>query len=42
MLDIVSAPGRDEFVSANLPAFVETIEKQIRDYPEEWQQWMTI
>ena len=42
MLDIVSAPGRDEFVSANLPAFVETIEKQIRDYSEEWQQWMTI
>jgi len=42
MLDIVQAPGRDEFIRANLPAFVETIEKQILDHPEEWEQWMTI
>ncbi|HEY1205752.1 MAG: lysophospholipid acyltransferase family protein [Bryobacteraceae bacterium] len=42
MLDIVPAPGRDEFIRANLPAFVETIEKQILDHPEEWEQWMTI
>jgi lauroyl/myristoyl acyltransferase len=42
MLDIVQAPGRDEFIRANLPAFVQTIEKQILDYPEEWEQWMSI
>ncbi len=42
MLDIVRAPGREEFIRANLAAFVETIEKQILDYPEEWEQWLTI
>jgi lauroyl/myristoyl acyltransferase len=42
MLDIAQAPGRDEFIRANLPAFVQTIEKQILDYPEEWEQWMSI
>ena len=42
MLDIVQAPGRDEFIRANLPAFVQTIEKQILNYPEEWEQWMSI
>lgn len=34
--------GRGEFIRANLPAFVQTIEKQILDYPEEWEQWMSI
>jgi hypothetical protein len=42
MLDIVRAAGREEFIRANLPAFVESIEKQIVDHPEEWEQWMTI
>ncbi|HLY20753.1 MAG TPA: lysophospholipid acyltransferase family protein [Bryobacteraceae bacterium] len=42
VLDIVRAAGRDEFLRANLPAFVETIEKQIMDYPEEWEQWMSL
>ncbi len=42
MLDIVQAPGRDEFIRANLPAFVQTVEKQILDYPEEWEQWMSM
>jgi hypothetical protein len=42
VLDIVQAPGRDEFIQANLPAFVETIEQQIVDHPEEWEQWMSI
>jgi KDO2-lipid IV(A) lauroyltransferase len=42
MLEIVQASGRDEFIRANLPAFVETIEKQILDHPEEWEHWMSI
>jgi len=41
-LDIVRTPGREDFVRANLPAFVETIEKQILDHPEEWEQWMSL
>jgi len=42
MLNVVQVPGRDEFIRANLPAFVQTIEKQVLDYPEEWCQWMSI
>ncbi|MGD0669166.1 MAG: lysophospholipid acyltransferase family protein [Bryobacteraceae bacterium] len=42
MLDIIQVPGRDEFIRANLPAFVDTIEKQILAYPEQWEQWMSI
>ena len=42
MLDIVQMPGRDEFIHANLPAFVETVEQQIVNHPEEWEQWMSI
>ncbi len=42
MLDIVQKPGRDEFIQANLPAFVETIEQQIVNHPEEWEQWISI
>jgi lauroyl/myristoyl acyltransferase len=41
-LDIVREPGRDEFIQANLPAFVETIEQQIVNHPEEWEQWISI
>ena len=41
-LDIVDAAGRDEFVAANLPSFVQTIEKQIADHPEEWTLWMRL
>jgi lauroyl/myristoyl acyltransferase len=41
-LEIVQAPGRDEFIGANLPAFVRTIEEQVLGYPEEWEQWMSI
>ena len=40
-LDIAPASCRKEFVSANLPMFVQTIEKQIRNYPEEWEAWMS-
>lgn len=42
MLEIVQTPGRDEFIDANLPAFVETMEQQILNHPEEWEQWMSI
>lgn len=42
MLDIIDASGRDEFVAANLPSFVQTIEKQIADNPEEWTLWMRL
>lgn len=38
-LDVVKVPGREEFIRANLPTFVGTIEKQIRDHPGEWEQW---
>jgi len=42
MLEIVPTPGRDEFIQANLPAFVETMERQIVTHPEEREQWMSI
>ncbi len=42
MLRIVQAPGRDAFIQANLPAFVETMEQQIVKHPEEWEQWMSV
>ena len=41
MLEIVEAGGRDEFIRANLPAFVQAIERQIGEHPEEWEQWMS-
>jgi KDO2-lipid IV(A) lauroyltransferase len=40
--DTVRVPGRDEFIEANLPAFVATMEQQILNHPEEWEQWMSI
>ena len=42
VLDIVRTPGRDEFIQANLAAFVEAIEQQIVDHPEEWEPWMVV
>jgi len=42
VLETVQTPGRDEFIDANLPAFVETMETQILQHPEEWEQWMSI
>lgn len=39
MLDIAKADSRDEFLAANLPAFVRTLEKQVADHPEEWRLW---
>jgi len=39
LMDIVKAPGREAFIRDNLPTFVQTIEKQIRDHPGEWEQW---
>jgi lauroyl/myristoyl acyltransferase len=42
VLETVQTPGRDEFIEANLPAFVETMEQQILNHPEEWEQWMSI
>jgi lauroyl/myristoyl acyltransferase len=41
-LNLVREAGREEFVRANLPAFIEAIEEQVRAYPEEWEQWMSI
>jgi lauroyl/myristoyl acyltransferase len=41
MLEIVSAEGRDEFIRANLHAFVQTIERRISGHPEDWEQWMS-
>ena len=42
VLETMQKPGRDEFIGANLPAFVETMEQQILNHPEEWEQWMSI
>jgi len=39
LLEIVPADTRDEFVSANLPSFVQTLEKHIVDHPDEWELW---
>jgi lauroyl/myristoyl acyltransferase len=39
MLDIVPAQDRAGFVAANLPSFVEVLEKQIEANPEEWTPW---
>lgn len=38
-LPIVQAGSRAEFVSANLPVFLQAIEQQVRDYPDEWILW---
>jgi lauroyl/myristoyl acyltransferase len=40
-LEIVEAGGRDEFIRANLPAFVQAIERQVSEHPEEWEEWMS-
>jgi lauroyl/myristoyl acyltransferase len=40
-LHIVEASGREEFVRANLPKFVGSIEEQIKTHPEEWEEWMS-
>lgn len=40
-LDLVAASGREEFVRANLPNFVRSLEKQIQDHPEEWEEWIS-
>jgi KDO2-lipid IV(A) lauroyltransferase len=40
-LELAVASGRDEFVRANLPNFVRTIEKQIQSHPEEWEEWIS-
>jgi KDO2-lipid IV(A) lauroyltransferase len=41
MLEMVAVSGREEFVRENLPNFVRVIEKQIQDYPEEWEEWIS-
>jgi len=38
-LDIVQSASRDEFIDRNLPTFVQCLEKQIADHPEEWVLW---
>ena len=38
---MAAASGREEFARANLPNFVRIIEKQIQDYPEEWEEWIS-
>ena len=40
-IEITYESEREEFVRANLPGFVSAIEAQVREYPEEWEQWMT-
>jgi lauroyl/myristoyl acyltransferase len=40
-LEMAAANGREEYVRTNLPNFVRLIEKQIQDYPEEWEEWMS-
>jgi len=41
MLKIAQTDGRDEFIRTNLPTFVQAIERQISEHPDEWEQWMT-
>lgn len=40
-LEVVAASGREEFVRANLPNFVRILEKQVQEYPEEWEEWIS-
>jgi hypothetical protein len=40
-LNLVAAFGREEFVGANLMSFVRILEKQIQEYPEEWEEWIS-
>ncbi len=40
MLELVEAPTRDQFVSANLHRLEQVLEKQIAAHPEEWTLWM--
>jgi phosphatidylinositol dimannoside acyltransferase len=39
MLAIAGAPSRDAFVSANLPTFLNAVERRITENPEEWTPW---
>ena len=39
MLAIAGAPSRDAFMSANLPTFLNAVERQITENPEEWTVW---
>ncbi len=39
MLAIAGAPSRDAFVSANSPTFLNAVERQIIENPEEWTVW---
>jgi lauroyl/myristoyl acyltransferase len=39
MLAIAGAPSRDAFVAANLPTFLNAVERQIIENPEEWTVW---
>ena len=40
-LEMVPASAREEFIQANLPNFVKTLEKHIQDHPEEWEEWIS-
>ncbi len=39
MLPVDRAVSRETFVSANLPAFLSVVEKQIIENPQEWRLW---
>ena len=39
MLQLVRTATRDEFVAANLPAFVRVLEQQVVNNPGEWTLW---
>jgi lauroyl/myristoyl acyltransferase len=41
-LNLVREAGREEFIRANLASFIEAIEEQVRAYPGDWEQWMSI
>lgn len=38
-LSITAAATREDFISANLPVLLGTIEKQVREHPEQWLLW---
>jgi lauroyl/myristoyl acyltransferase len=41
-LDLAPAASRAEFASLNLPLFIETLERQVRACPEEWELWIRL
>ena len=41
-LRLLPAPAREDFVSANLPTLVSTLESWVLQYPDQWESWLSL